>query len=87
MLTSRDVALCIARYGVGLALTGHNTAGLARRRAYRNAWQHVRRVLTRHGGHGRASPPTLVPDTEQLGWQAEQIPRLRNAEQMSAGPR
>ena len=58
-LTSRDVALCVTRTGVGFALTDHSITELARQRAKPNAWQHPRRVLARCAAHGRASPSTL----------------------------
>jgi hypothetical protein len=80
-LTSRDVALCVTRSGMGLALTGHRTAGLARQRANPNAWLHLRRVLARCAAHGRASLSKLLRGTEQTGSPVDCIPRLRNAEQ------
>jgi hypothetical protein len=44
---------------MGLALTGHSTAGLARQGANPDAWQHPPRALARCAAHRRASPSTL----------------------------
>jgi hypothetical protein len=79
-LTSRDVALCVTRTGVGLALTDHSITELARQRAKPNVRQHPRRVLARCAAHGRASPSTLPRGTQQTGSPAGCIPRLPNAE-------
>ena len=64
---------------MGLTLTGPSTAGLARQRTNPNAWQHPRHAFPLFADRGRASPSMvdIVAGTEQMGWQAACIPRLR----------